>query len=58
MVTEGDVTLGGGHTMQYTGDVSQNCTRETSIIVLINATPVNVIKCKKEFKVKLMYRKY
>ena len=32
MVTEKDGTLGGGHTMQYTDDASQNCMRETYII--------------------------
>ena len=30
MVTEGDLTLGGEHTIQYTGDGLQNCTLETS----------------------------
>ena len=29
MVTEGDLTLGGGHTMRYTNDVPQNCRSET-----------------------------
>ena len=29
MVMEGDLTLGGGHTMQHTGDVSQNYALET-----------------------------
>ena len=32
--------FGGGHTMQYTGDVSQNCTLETYIT---NVTPINLI---------------
>ena len=38
MVTDGDVTLGGGHTMQYTNHVSQKCTLETYIILLTNVT--------------------
>ena len=38
MVTEGDLTLGGGHTVQYTEDASQNGTSETYIIVLTNVT--------------------
>ena len=37
------VTLGGKHTMQYTHDVSQDYTLETSIILLINVTPINLI---------------
>ena len=43
MVTEEDMTLGGGHTLQYTDHVSQNCTLETYIILLTNATPINLI---------------
>ena len=30
MVTEGDLTWGGEHTIQHTGVVLQNCTPETS----------------------------
>ena len=44
MVMEGDLTWGGEHTMQYTGDVLWRCTPQTYIIVLTNATPVNSIK--------------
>ena len=44
MVTEGDLTLGGEHTMQFTDDVSQNCTFETYIILLTDVTPINLIK--------------
>ena len=44
MVMEGDLTLGGGHTMQHTGDVSQNYALETWIILLTNVTPINLIK--------------
>ena len=43
MVTE-DLTLGGGHVVQYTNDVSQNCTLETHVILLATVTPVNLIK--------------
>ena len=43
MVTEDDLTLGGGHTMQYTDHVSQNYTTETYIILLTNVTPINLI---------------
>ena len=41
---EGDLTLSGEHTMQYAGDVLQNCTPETYIILLINVTLINSIK--------------
>ena len=39
MVTEGDLTLGGEHTIQYTDDTLQNCSLETYIIILTNVTP-------------------
>ena len=32
MVMEGDLTLGGEHTIQYTDDVLQNYTTETYIL--------------------------
>ena len=38
MVTKEDVTLGGGHAMQYTDDVSWNCMLETYINLLTNVT--------------------
>ena len=41
MVMEGD--WGGKHTIQYTDDVLQNCTPETYIILLTNATPINSV---------------
>ena len=44
MVMEDDLTLGGGHIVQYTDRVSQKYTLETSIILLTNATPINLIK--------------
>ena len=40
---EGDWTWGGEHTIQCTDDVLQNCTPETDIILLTNATPRNSI---------------
>ena len=43
MVTEGDLTLGGQPTVQYTHAVSQNCTFETYIILLTNVTPINLL---------------
>ena len=45
MVTEGDLTRGGEHTIQYTtDDVLQICTPETYIILVTNAIPVNSVK--------------
>ena len=44
MVTEGDLTWGGEHTIQYTDGVLQNCTLETYIILLTNVIPINSIK--------------
>ena len=46
MVTENDLALGGGHTMQYTDHVTQKCTLETYIILLNNVTPINLIQNK------------
>ena len=43
MVTEGDLTLGGKHTVQYSDDLLQSCTPETYIILLTNVTPINSI---------------
>ena len=41
---EGDWTCGGGeHTIQYTDDLSQNCTPESYVILLTNVTPINSI---------------
>ena len=42
MVIE-DLPLGGEHTMQYTGDVLQNCTLETHTILLTNVSPIKLI---------------
>ena len=44
MVTEGDLTLGSEHSIQYTDDVLQNCALETYVILLANVTPRNSIK--------------
>ena len=44
MLTEEDLTLGGGHTMQYRHYVSQQkCILETYIILLTNVAPINLI---------------
>ena len=43
MVIEEDLTSGGEHTIQYTDDISQNCSLETYIILLTNVTPINLI---------------
>ena len=42
MVTEDDLTLGGGHKMQYTDHVSYNCTLEICIILLTNVTLIHL----------------
>ena len=50
---EGDLTLGGEHTIQYTDDGLQNHTPETYIILLTNVTPINSIQIKKiKYKIK------
>ena len=36
-----DLTLGGGHTKQYAGHVSQKCILDTYIILFINVTSIN-----------------
>ena len=41
MMTGGDLTLDGEHTMQHTDDVSQNCTPETYVILLTSVTAIN-----------------
>ena len=46
MVTEDDLTLGGGHTIQYTDDASSNCALEIYIILFTDVTPINKIKNK------------
>ena len=46
MVTKGNLTLGGEHTMQYTHDALLNCTLETYIILLTNVNLIILIKKK------------
>ena len=41
MAMGGDLTLGGEHTIQETGDAFQNCMLETYVILLTKASPVN-----------------
>ena len=43
---EGDYSLGGGPTMQYTDGVLQNCPLETCIMLLTNVTQINLIENK------------
>ena len=52
MGMEDDVTLGGGHTMQCTDNVSWIHILETYIILLTNITPVNLIKNITRIKIK------
>ena len=49
---EGDLTLGGKQTIQYTDDVLQNCTPETCIFLLTNITIINSIKSLKDVHIK------
>lgn len=44
---EGDLNLGGEHTIQCTNDILWNFTVETYIILLTNVTPINPINTKK-----------
>ena len=44
MMMEDDLTLSGGHTVQYTDLVLQKCAVETYMILLTNVTPINLIK--------------
>ena len=46
MAMEGDLTLGGEHTIQYTDNVLENCIPETYVILLVNVTPINSVKKK------------
>ena len=40
VMTEGNLTLGAEHTMQYTYDVLLNCTLETCMILLTHVTSI------------------
>ena len=42
MVTK-DLILGGGHTMQYSDDISEKCTLETYIVLVTNVNSINLI---------------
>ena len=53
MLAEGDLSWGGEHTIQHTGDVLDSCTAETYIILLTYVTPINSIKIKK-VKIKII----
>lgn len=44
MVIGDDPTLHGGHTVQYTGHVSEKCPLETCMNLLPNVTPINGIR--------------
>ena len=44
LVTEGNLTLGSEHTMQYTDYVLLNRTLETYIILLTSITLINLLK--------------
>lgn len=48
MITEGGLTLSGGHTIQRTGDVAEKCTLDTYMSLLTNATPIHVMKKQKQ----------
>lgn len=48
MVREGNLTLEGEHTMQYTCDTLLNCTLETHISLFTNVIPINLIKLKRK----------
>ena len=50
MVKGDDLTLGGGHPMQYTNNVSYKCTLDIYMILLTNVIPINLIK-KKTMKI-------
>lgn len=43
MVTEGDGSRVGEHTIQYAAEALQNCTPETHAILLTNVTPTGKI---------------
>lgn len=50
MATEGGLTLGGGHTVQYTDLVSRKGSVETYMTQSTSVTPINLIKTKNNFK--------
>lgn len=44
MMMKVDQTLGGEHSIQWTGDVLQNGALETYVTLLIRVAPINLIK--------------
>lgn len=44
MATEGNSTLDGEHTIQYTYGVLLNCILKTYMVLLTNDTPIKLIK--------------
>ena len=44
--------------MPHAGDVLQNCTPETYIILLLNVAPINSIKSKIKQNIPLKFRKH
>ena len=46
MVMGGDLTWGGEHSIQCTGDILWNCALKTCIILLTSVTPINLIRRK------------
>ena len=44
MVTENDLALGGGHTVQHTDPVSQKCALGTYAALLSSLAPIHLIK--------------
>ena len=48
MVTEGDLTRGGEHTVQCIGDVLWTCACETCVMLLTSVTPIHLLKRKKK----------
>ena len=49
VMTGGDQSLGGWHTVLHTAGVSQNCAPETYTVLLIDVSPINLIlKIKKK----------
>lgn len=44
MVIEDGMTMSGGHSMQHTDPVSQECALETCMTLLIRVTPIKFLK--------------
>lgn len=47
---ERELTWGGDHPIQYTGDVLQNCTLEIYTTLLTNVNTMNSIKIQRKIK--------